>query len=67
MAKQKRKIIYVEPITQDAKDRFETYMCNLHSCYVDSETDSHYYLTTINNNYKFQILKTKDLNWMVVK
>lgn len=67
MIETKRKIVCVEPMTDIAKDRFNLYMNGLHSCYVDDENDNSMYLTSINKKYKFNMSKTGDLNWKVVK
>jgi len=63
----KRKFICVEPVSSMAKLRFDTEMDGLHSCYVDDEKDTSFYLTSVNGKYKFIVNKKKDDNWMIVK
>ena len=65
--KTKSKLICVEPKTDDAKDRFNSVMHNLHSCRVDSEDSVHFYLSSISGRYNFQMKKLADPNWEIVK
>ena len=65
--KVKRKMICVEPITKQAKLRFDELMNSIHSCYVDDENDASYFLTAVNGKYKLQISKKDDCHWKIVK
>lgn len=65
--KVKRKIITVEPISNVSKNRFNSLMSNLHSCYVDDEKDDTMYLTSVNGKYKFTMSTKDDFNWRIIK
>jgi hypothetical protein len=63
----KRKIVNVEPISSNARNRFKTKMESFHSCYVDNETDSMFFLSSINKQYYFVVNKQNESHWRFVK
>lgn len=65
--KEKRKIISVEPISNMAKLRFDDEMSSLHSCYVENEDPTNFFLCSINKKYKFVFKKQNDSHWKLIK
>lgn len=65
--KMKRQMVNVEPISNKAKNRFANIMDKLHGCHVEQETDTKWFLASINKQYFFWIDKVNDPHWNVVK
>lgn len=65
MSKVKSKIVYLTPLSKNAKSYFYFDMSLLHSCRVEDETEDLYYVRSINNNCKFWIPKTGNDDWKV--
>jgi hypothetical protein len=66
MEKKKTRVL-IEPISDLAKDRFETLMCMLHTCKIDHETNEQLFLSSVNENYRFVVQKQNDSHWKIVK
>jgi hypothetical protein len=60
-------MVNVEPVSNKAKNRFANMMDNLHGCYVDNETETQLFLSSINKRYFFWIEKKNDSNWKIIK
>jgi hypothetical protein len=63
----KRKFVNVMPKSSKAKNRFTNIMDKLHAMVVEQETDTQYFLVSINKKYCFWINKEGDTNWEIVK
>jgi hypothetical protein len=53
----KKKFINVVPVSKIAKDRFDNYMKNYHSCLILNEDENLYHLMSINGMYEFHLAK----------
>lgn len=67
MTKEKRKIVNVEPISPEAKDRFVNIMDSLHGCIVEQEKDNMFFLASINRKYFTWVPKTGNEHWKFLK
>lgn len=65
--KVKKRFINVEPKTFRAKIDFMDYMDSLHAMVVKEETETHFFVLSINNKYGFWLNKKDDMNWKVLK
>ena len=63
--KTKSKIVYLTPISKEAKSQFYFNMSLLHSCRVKEETEDLYYVKSINKECQFWIPKTGNDDWKV--
>ena len=63
----KTRVLYVQPKSDLAKERFYEKMHHLHSCKVDRETDTQFFLSSITGQYQFCIDKVGDTNWELIK
>lgn len=63
--KTKSKIVYLTPISKDAKSQFYFDMSLLHSCKVEDETEDLYWVRSINNECQFWIPKKGNDDWKV--
>jgi len=66
MQKKKTRVL-IEPISDLAKDRFENLMNMIHTCKVDIETDEQFFLSSVNESYKFVVKKQNDSHWKILK
>jgi len=63
----KKNVLTVSPISSLAKKRFKEKMDQLHTCRIDNETPSHYFLCSTNKNYFFVMQKSNDPHWEISK
>jgi len=63
----KTQFVCVQPKTEYAREKFDSYMDKLHSCRVVINKEQTYVLASITNRYSFEIGKEYDENWEVVK
>lgn len=65
--KVKKQFINVEPKSSKAKNRFVNQMDSLHAMEVEQETDTQFFVVSINRRYCFWLNKENDSNWEIVK
>lgn len=65
--KQKKKFVYLTPISFQAKVDFSDLMNSFHSCEVKAEKDDMILVTTLNQEHTFWIPKKGNENWKVEK
>jgi len=65
--KTKKFLISVEPKSSKAKNRFANQMDSLHAMEVEQETDSQFFVVSINRKYCFWLNKENDPHWKIVK
>ena len=63
--KTKSKIVYLTPISKEAKSQFYFDMSLLHSCRVKDETEDLYLIQSINKECEFWISKNGNDDWKV--
>lgn len=62
----KTKLIYVQPKSSKAKDRFDNEMNKLHSCRVEQRNNGKLFLSSINKQYFFSMLENNDEHWEII-
>jgi hypothetical protein len=67
LGKVKRKIVNVIPLSSKAKNRFANIMNSFHACEVEQETETMFFLASINRKYFFWIQKEGNEHWKVEK
>lgn len=67
MKTKNKKIICVTPISKIAKMRFSQEMNLLHSCMIEDETETMFYLQSINKQYRFCVEKKGSIHWRIEK
>jgi hypothetical protein len=67
MTKIKKKFVNVTPLSSKAKNRFSNIMDSFHAMEVEQETDTHYFVVSINRKYCFWLSKLNDPHWKIVK
>ena len=65
--KTKKHLINVSPKSSKAKNRFANQMDSLHAMEVEQETDTQFFVVSINHRYCFWLNKENDPNWIIVK
>jgi hypothetical protein len=65
--KTKRHLINVAPKSKKAVNRFKNIMDSLHAMEVEQETDTQFFVVSINRRYCFWLNKENDPNWSIVK
>jgi hypothetical protein len=65
--KVKKRFINVQPKSSKAKNRFVNQMDSLHAMEVEQETNSQFFVVSINRRYCFWLNKENDSNWNIVK
>lgn len=65
--KTKKKLINVQPKSSKARNRFINQMDSLHAMEVEQETDSQFFVVSINRKYCFWMLRENDPHWEVIK
>ena len=65
--KTKRKFINVVPKSTRAKNRFINIMENFHAMVVEQETDTQYFVVSLNKKYCFWLNKRNDPHWSIEK
>jgi hypothetical protein len=66
-SKVKKRLINVSPKSSKAKNRFINQMDSLHAMEIEQETDTHFFVVSINRRYCFWLNKENDLHWNIVK
>jgi hypothetical protein len=66
-SKVKKKLINVSPKSSKAKNRFVNQMDSLHAMEIEQETDTQFFVVSINRRYCFWLNKENDLHWNIVK
>ena len=63
----KSQFLCIKPKTEEAKEFFDIFMRQLHSCKVLDRQDNQVLLNSIAGNYKFWMNIEGDKNWEVIK
>ena len=63
----KTQFLCVQPKTEHAREKFDSYMDKLHSCRIVIDREQTYVLASITNRYSFEMGKEYDENWEVIK
>ena len=63
----KTQFLCVQPKTEYAREKFDSYMDKLHSCRIVIDREQTYVLASITNRYSFEMGKEYDENWEVIK
>ena len=63
----KTQFVCVQPKSEYALEKFDSYMNKLHSCRVVIDKEQTYVLASITNKYSFEIDKEYDENWEIIK
>jgi len=65
--KTKKHLISVQPKSKKAVNRFKNIMDNLHTMEVEQETDTQFFVVSINRKYCFWMNKENDPHWTIIK
>ena len=65
--KTKKKLINVQPKSKKAINRFKNQIDSLHAMEVEQETDTEYFVVSINRRYCFWIPKNGNEHWEILK
>ena len=65
--KVKKHFINVAPKSSKAKNRFKNVMDSLHAMEVEQETDTQFFVVSINRRYCFWLNKENDPHWNIIK
>jgi hypothetical protein len=65
--KTKRKFINVIPKSSKARNRFINQMDSFHAMVVEQETDTQYFVVSLNKKYCFWLNKLNDPHWDIEK
>lgn len=65
--KSKQKMVSVTPLSSKAKNRFANIMDRFHACRIEQETESMFFLVSINGQYCFWIQKEGNEHWKIEK
>ena len=63
----KTQFLCVQPRTEYAREKFDSYMDKLHSCRIVIDREQTYVLASITNRYSFEMGKEYDENWEIIK
>ena len=63
----KTQFVCVQPKTEYAREKFDSYMNKLHSCRIVIDKEQTYVLASITNKYSFEMGKEYDENWEIIK
>lgn len=63
----KKQMINVNPKSSKAKNRFANMMDRLHAMEVEQETDTQFFVVSINRQYCFWLNKVNDPHWEIIK
>lgn len=66
-SKVKKQFVNVQPKTSKAKNRFVNQMDSLHAMEIEQETDTQFFVVSINRRYCFWLNKENDPNWNIIK
>jgi len=64
--KTKKQFINVQPKSSKAKNRFVNQMDSLHAMEVEQETNSQFFVVSINRRYCFWLNKENDFHWNII-
>jgi hypothetical protein len=67
MIKIKKKFVNVVPLSSKARNRFINQMNSFHAMEVEQETNTHYFVISINRKYCFWLSKLNDPHWRIEK
>jgi hypothetical protein len=65
--KVKKHLINVAPKSSKAKNRFKNIMDSFHAMEVEQETDTQFFVVSINRKYCFWMLRENDPHWEIIK
>jgi hypothetical protein len=65
--KTKRKFVNVIPKSSKAKNRFVNQMNSFHAMVVEQETDTQFFVVSLNKKYCFWLNKHNDPHWDIQK
>ena len=65
--KTKRKFVNVTPKSSKAKNRFINVMESFHAMVIEQETDTQFFVVSLNRRYCFWLNKENDPHWSIVK
>ena len=65
--KTKKFLINVTPKSKKAVNRFKNIMDSLHAMEVEQETDTQFFVVSINKRYCFWLNKENDPLWNIIK
>lgn len=65
--KTKKHLVTVNPKSSKAKNRFVNQMDSLHTMEVEQETDTQFFVVSINRRYCFWMDKQNDPHWEIIK
>ena len=65
--KTKKFLINVSPKSSKAKNRFVNVMDSLHAMEVEQETETQFFVVSINRRYCFWLNKENDTHWEIIK
>ena len=63
----KTQFVCVQPKTEYAREKFDSYMNKLHSCRIVIDKEQTYVLASITNKYSFEMGKEYDEHWEIIK
>ena len=63
----KTQFVCVQPKTEYAREKFDSYMDKFHSCRIVIDREQTYVLESITNRYSFEMGKEYDENWEIIK
>jgi len=64
--KVKKQLINVQPKSKKAINRFKNVMSSLHAMEVEQETDTQFFVVSINRRYCFWLNKHNDPHWTII-
>jgi hypothetical protein len=64
--KTKKNLINVQPKSSKAKNRFVNQMSSLHAMEVEQETETQFFVVSINRKYCFWMDKQNDPHWEII-
>ena len=64
--KVKKQLINVQPKSKKAINRFKNVMDSLHAMEVEQETDTQFFVVSINKRYCFWLLRENDPHWEII-
>ena len=67
MSKTKKKFVNVTPKSKKAKNRFANIMESFHAMEIEQETDTQFFVVSLNRRYCFWLNKENDPHWNIVK
>ena len=65
--KTKKRFVNVTPKSSKSRNRFINQMDKLHAMEIEQETDTQFFVVSINKRYCFWMLRENDPHWEIVK